>query len=364
MKIAVVGGGINGVFSAWRLASIGHSVELYDAGGLMGGTSSASSKLLHGGIRYLEQGHLSLVRESLRDRAWWLQHAPHATRAIEITMPVYRRSQRGIWTLYVGAQLYRLLAGKFSLGGSKIMRMNKANPVNTELREQDLRGIVTYFDGQMNEQRLGLWVIENALKSGVKVFENVQVERVTRSGLIYLESDVARKYDCVINAAGPWAEELNKKSGIDTNFSLDLVRGSHLLIDYELEGSYLLQDPSSTRVVFVLDYFGNALIGTTEVLQSDGQIPSCSVEERDYLLSIYNTHFKHQINASDIIKEYSGLRPILRKRTSTQDRNFSRASREAEVEVLDRLITIYGGKWTSAPSLSEKVLKKLVEIKG
>tara|TARA_B100000900_G_scaffold323590_1_gene283173 strand:- start:525 stop:1610 length:1086 start_codon:yes stop_codon:yes gene_type:complete len=359
MNIGVIGGGINGIFSAWRLASNGHSVDLYEAGKLLGKTSSASSKLLHGGIRYLEQGHISLVKESLRDRAWWLKNAPHASRPIEICMPVYKKSPRGLLKLYTGAQIYRFLAGKFSLGPSKFL---KKNQLNNELKDQNLIGAITFFDGQMDEEKLGLWVRDKAIETGVKIYEGERVISYNNSGEISTKLNLLKKYDCIINAAGPWAAELNEKNNIDSRFSLDLIRGSHLLINYKIKKSFLFQDPASKRVVYVLDYFGNALIGTTEVIQDSPKNINCSDEERNFMIKIFNDHFIHNIGPADIVKEFSGLRPILNRKSNSFRKNFSFASREAEIEVLNRLITIYGGKWTSAPSLSKKVLNKVKQM--
>lgn len=362
MSIAVIGGGINGIFSAWRLASHGYRVDLFEADKLLGKTSSASSKLLHGGIRYLEQGHLGLVRESLLDRAWWLKNAPHATRPIEICMPVYRDSTRGLLRLFAGAKIYELLAGKFSLGPSRLLRYNEMMVSSSELKNENLIGAVTFYDGQMDEEKLGFWVRDRAIEAGVKIYEGKKVTYFNTSGDLSIKSDRLKRYRLIINAAGPWAAELNKQNNINSRFSLNLVRGSHLLIDYKIKGSYLFQDPSSKRVVYALDYFGNTLIGTTEVMQENPNITVCSNEERDFMIKIFNDHFNYNIGYKDIIKEYSGLRPILSRKGKSYKHNFSRASREADIEVVEKVLTIYGGKWTSSPSLSKKVLKKVHQM--
>ena len=199
MTIAVIGGGINGVFSAWRLASHGYEVDLFESDKLLGKTSSASSKLLHGGIRYLEQGHLGLVRESLLDRAWWLKNAPHVTRPIEICMPVYRSSSRGLFKLYAGAQIYRLLAGKYSLGPSRLLKYNELTKSHSELKDQNLIGAISFYDGQMNEEKLGSWVKLKAIEAGVKINENEKVNAFNTSGEITTELNPLKRYQCIIN---------------------------------------------------------------------------------------------------------------------------------------------------------------------
>ena len=159
-----------------------------------------------------------------------------------------------------------------------------------------------------------------------------------------------------MNAAGPWAAQLNEKNKINTKFYLRLIRGSHLILDHKISSSYLFQEPKDGRVVFILPYLGKTLVGTTEVSQSLSEKTICTEEERQYLLNVYNSNFKHQICHSNISSEFSGLRPIVASHLKLKESYFSVASREAEVEIVDKLITIYGGKWTSAPSLSEQAL--------
>lgn len=363
MRIAVVGGGINGVFCAWRLSESGHSVDLFEAQEVMRQTSSNSSKLLHGGIRYLEQGRLGLVREALVDRAWWMKAAPDITRPIEIAMPFYKSSKRGRLTLYLGALIYGILAGRFSLGKPRLFTEEESLGVFCELKTVDLSGAVTFYDGQMNEELLGGWVVTQAREAGVNIHEHTPVQAFDTSGRVFIGAESVKKYDVVINAAGPWAACLNEKSKVKTNFALTLVRGSHLLVDYQVNHSYLFQDPKSKRVVYVLDYFGSTLIGTTEILQETIEHPSCNVEEREFLIGIFNQHFKYQITQRHILKEYSGLRPILRRNKKSPRAEYSKASRESEVEVTGRLVTVYGGKWTSAPSLAAKIEKKIGHLR-
>jgi len=363
MRIAVVGGGINGVFCAWRLSESGHNVDLFEAGEVMSQTSSNSSKLLHGGIRYLEQGHFGLVHEALSNRAWWMKAAPDFTRPIEIVMPAYKSSKRGRLTLFAGALLYGLLAGKFSLGKPRLFSAKESSIAFGELKTENLSGAVTFFDGQMNEELLGSWVVQKAREAGVEMHEYTPVQSFDISGRVVIGAEHTNSYDLVINAAGPWAARLNEENKVKTNFALTLVRGSHLLLDYQVNNSYLFQDPMSERVVYVLDYFGKTLVGTTEVRQETYDSPICSSEERAFLIGIFNHHFKYQITHSDIVKEYAGLRPILCRNKEASGANYSKASRESEVEVTERLLTIYGGKWTSAPSLAAKVEEKIRELR-
>jgi|TARA_B110001450_G_C17667498_1_gene500283 glycerol-3-phosphate dehydrogenase len=355
VKIAVVGGGISGLTIAWRLAKQGYSVDLYDAGKVLSRTSASSSKLLHGGIRYLESGHLSLVREALKDRHWWLRNAPHAAKPIEIVIPVFKQSPRSLVTLFMGAKIYEVLAGKYSLGRSNIYGKKKSAKLCSDLNSKGLIGCVTFYDGQMDEQALGRWMLENAKNAGVKIFEDTRINSLSESGEISSSSFGLKVYDAIINAAGPWVDEINGHSEIVSDYSIDLVRGSHLFVNTNQNTPYLFQESVGKRIVFVLPYLGKTLIGTTEVSQVLSEDIKCSDDERDYLLGIYNSHFTRPIGVEDIVSKFSGLRAIV----SSGCKDLSVASRESVITINNKLITVFGGKWTSAPSLSQKVLYKL-----
>ncbi|MDA8865597.1 FAD-dependent oxidoreductase [Gammaproteobacteria bacterium] len=360
MDIGIIGGGINGLFISWQLSSLGHNVKLYEADKVLQKTSSSSSKLLHGGIRYLEHGHLGLVRESLLDRSWWLSNAPQHTSPIEICMPVYNNSPRSIIQLYSGALLYRTLAGSHSLGPSKWKGKKKTLELRNEIKDKDLVGSVSFYDAQMDEMNLGNWVREKSIAAGTEIFEHEKVEYFSTNGEIESLKFGRKKFQFIVNATGPWAAHMNEKNKIDTKFYLRLIRGSHLILDHKISNSYLFQEPKDGRVIFIMPYLGKTLVGTTEVSQSLSEKTICSDEERQYLLNIYNSNFKRQICHSNISYEYSGLRPIVASHLRSKESYFSIASREAELEVNDKLITVYGGKWTSAPSLSRKVVRKII----
>jgi len=362
LKVAIIGGGINGLFISWLLSTLGHSVELYESSKVLKQTSSSSSKLLHGGIRYLEQGHLGLVKESLLDRSWWVSNAPQFARPIKICMPVYRDSQRSIVKLLAGGLLYRLLAGRYSLGPTSWKRKSRAHKDLSELNRCGLRGSVSFYDAQMNEESLGYWVRDKSREAGTKIFENTKVERFTSNGVLGTSRFGDREYDLIVNAAGPWVAQLNKDNKIDSNFSLTLIRGSHLILDRTINNPYLFQDPESSRVVFVLPYLGKTLVGTTEVTQSLSEEIICSEEERTYLLNIFNSRFRNRVDSSEIIREFSGLRPIVTPQGSFEESFSSSISREAAIESVGKLISVYGGKWTSAPSLSSKVVKEAEKL--
>ena len=279
-------------------------------------------------------------------------------------MPVFRNSPRSLFKLYAGAVLYRLLAGRYSLGASSWIGREQSRLRFPDLISEEILGSINFYDAQMNEEKLGAWVVKQAKTSGVKVYEKTKVNGFTTNGEIITSRFGAKRYDFIVNAAGPWAAQLNVVNNIETNHYLRLIRGSHLLLDRNISGSFLFQEPIGGRVVFVLPYLGKTLVGTTEVPQSIDAPIKCSDEERTYLLGIFNKNFSQLVSEKNIKQEFSGLRPIVASKSEQKQGYFSFASREAKIEVTGKLLTVYGGKWTSAPSLSKKLVKKLNCIRG
>jgi len=347
MKVAVVGGGINGVMSAWALALNGCSVDLFERGLLMGATSSASTKLLHGGLRYLEQGHLRLVREALHERRWWMIRAPHLAKPLEIRVPVYKYSRRPGWMIRCGLALYDWLAGKASLGRSHWCSREEILAGYADLRSDDLLGAFAFFDGQMDDHALGLWAAEKAAAAGVKMHTETAVEAIAPDATVTIDGKRCC-YDRVVNAAGPWARQLLDASGITTRHDLDLVRGSHILLNRSCESGFLLQSPSDGRICFVLPHQGKTLVGTTEVRQKLSEPICCSSEEKNYLLELYRHYFPSR--QAEICEVFSGLRPLIRSHA-----NPNKATREYAIETTHKLVTVYGGKWTTSRALGLRV---------
>ncbi|HWQ37877.1 MAG TPA: glycerol-3-phosphate dehydrogenase/oxidase [Burkholderiales bacterium] len=352
MRVATVGAGINGIMCAWALAEAGHAVTLFERGEPMGETSSRSSKLLHGGLRYLEHGQLALVREGLRERAWWLRSAPQLTRVLEIIVPVFRNSARSRPALKLGLLIYDLFAGRDRLGWHRWLNVAALGARAPELRREGLIGGYRYFDGQMDDRALGLWALHEAQARGVELRERTAVARVDTEGGVFVAGRRER-FDFVVNAAGPWAGKLLAASAIASRHTLDLVRGSHLIVGREVGQGYLLQSPDDGRVCFVLPYQGRTLIGTTEVRQSLDEPITVSTAERDYLLRVFNAYLRPALQAADVVEAFAGVRPLLGSRGQPP----SAVSREYALERSGRLLTVFGGKWTTARALGRKVAR-------
>lgn len=355
MRVAVVGAGINGVMSAWALARRGHEVALFERGEPMAGTSSASTRLLHGGLRYLETGDLALVRKGLRERAWWLTQAPRLAHPLEILLPVVRGRGRPRWMLKAGLALYDRLGDAGSLPRHRWLARDEVRARLPDLRAEGLEGAYAYWDGQMDDRALGLWALAQARAAGVRLHGHCEVVRVGEDGTLMAtrapDAGLTRlRFDAVCNLAGPAAARLLERSGLRARHRLRLVRGSHLFVDAALPCGLLVQAPSDGRVCFVLPWGGRAMVGTTEVEQGldDPVVPSDA--ERDYLLGVWNATFERALTAADIRGDFAGVRPLVAEAGA-----LSANTREHVIERHGCVLTAFGGKWTTSRSLGEQV---------
>jgi glycerol-3-phosphate dehydrogenase len=229
MYIGIVGGGINGLCCAWQLVQQGHRVRLYERNKLLHATSRASSKLLHGGLRYLENGEFRLVKEALRERDAWIKRAVNLAKLLRLIMPVYRDGRRGRFKVGAGLLLYDVLAGKSDLPGSRWLRPEDILDLSPDISGKGLLGGYEFSDGQMDDYALGSWVAEQAKQSGGSIFEDSKVARLEPNDDVITSNGQIESHDRVINAAGRWAKHLLDQSGIASPYELDLVRGSHLI---------------------------------------------------------------------------------------------------------------------------------------
>lgn len=215
------------------------------------------------------------------------------------------------------------------------------------LRSQDLVGGYEFSDAQMDDHALGLWVAEQARSAGVMIRERVQINAVSTTGAVNVNGKTLT-YDRITNVAGPWAVDLLKQSGLRSPFHLEAVRGSHLMLATPCAQPYLLEVPSERRIFFVLPWNGTTLIGTTEVCQSLDEPIACTDAERAYLLAAYSHFFPSQ--HPEVTGSFAGLRPLIH---STNEP--SRMTREYMIWRQGNLVSIIGGKWTTAMALAGKV---------
>ena len=374
-NIAIVGGGINGIMTAWELLKQGHSVTLFEKGEVMKQTSSASSKLLHGGLRYLENYEFRLVKEALKERQWWISQAPHLAQPLKLFIPIYKTSRRPAWIYKLGLWLYDTLAGKQNIGKHQSLSAQQMHKVCPKLKTESLKKGFSFYDGQMDDYQLGLWALDQAKKHpGLVIYEHTEVIKIDPQGNLTLADGTTQTYDKIINIAGPWAEQLLKKSNIKPNYTLDPIRGSHILVDTGTghceeqsdaaisktirenpcpsvaKNGFLLEIPNERRIVFVLPYQGQTLIGTTEQRQTLNDDIKPSEQEIDYLINAYNHYFTTPITKQNITQSFAGLRPLIQGAD-----NPNKATREYAIQQNQNIITVFGGKWTTARQLAKKI---------
>ncbi|MEI7456631.1 MAG: glycerol-3-phosphate dehydrogenase/oxidase [Nitrosomonadales bacterium] len=354
MQIAVVGGGINGLACAWKLAQDGHEVTLFERNELMRATSQASSKLLHGGLRYLENGEIGLVREALAERTKWFKRAPHLARPLPMLYPIFKSGRRSRWIIAVGLWLYRLLSLSANMPAPRWLSNDEVVKLQPNLKADGLIGGYLFHDGQMDDYALGMWVADQCRQEGVKILENTSVQKVLPDGNLETQDGQHFQFDRIVNVAGPWAERLLQQSGIKYPVRLDLVRGSHLIVNRSCDHAYLLEVPGERRIFFVLPWKGKTMIGTTEVRQDLDEPISCSKEELSYLLKAYNHWMAIPVSEQDVIDTFAGVRPLL---SSVDDP--SRVTREYAIHRDGMIVNVFGGKWTTCCALADKVATAL-----
>jgi glycerol-3-phosphate dehydrogenase len=358
VRVAVIGGGINGAGIAWELARKDYDVTLFDKGRCGAATSSKTTKMIHGGIRYLEHLHFRLVRESLRDRAWLLEQLPQLVKPIEILVPVYADSPRSRLTIHLGLILYDLLAGRHNIVRHERLSADELR-ARVPLRREGLRGGFSFWDGQVDDFALVRTVVASAAREGATVREEtavVALERRAGRWAVRTSAGDESSYDFLINAAGPWMNELLAGNGLSSRYQLSLVRGSHLVLKHRVsESGLLLQSTSDRRVFFVLPWKGTTLVGTTEVnhrASLDGVVPS--EEEIEYLVQRFNHYLTTPIGRDDIASMFAGVRPLVGCAA-----NPSAITREYRVVRSDNMINVFGGKMTTFRSLAQKVAMRV-----
>lgn len=344
MNIAIVGGGINGLMAAEHLTDLGHSVSIFEKGLLCKQTSLKSSKMLHGGIRYLENYQFNEVKESLKCRHLWIKKFKEDIEIKRFFIPVYKNTRKSLLKLYAGVKLYDILSGTYSLGKSQFHSKKDFIKKNPQICSKDLIAGVSYFDAIMDDKSIIKKIIKN-IRNKCDIFENNEIISISNDGTI-IGKKISHKFDYVINACGPWASEFK-----ESKISLDHIKGSHLILDFLIKRP-ILKVNEDDRVIFLLPFKNQTILGTTEIRHEIKNLVFCSQDEKDYLLDAANSILKEKISSSNIISDYSGVRPIVKSSSS-----YSKASRDSIIIKENKVISIYGGKWTSANVIGKKVNK-------
>lgn len=365
--LVVVGGGINGAAVAHLAAACGASVVLLEKGDFASGTSSKSTKLLHGGIRYLENFEFDLVHESLRERFIQWQAAPYLVKPMSFVVPVYKNDKRPLWMMQLGVWLYDFLSGKYKIGQHRFLSAAEITSLAPGINADGLIGGVEYFDAQMDDARLCLENVLMADLKGAVVANYVEVagfikdnnhraigvkarDRISNQTMDIFASKI-------IVTAGPWSDELIEKDVPHSVKRLRPTKGVHIVYQGEISPSaFLLQSRQDKRIFFVIPFKGNTLIGTTDT--DYNQSPdSVRVEEADihYLLQEAGRVFPNiSFDRSKIITTFAGLRPLVADKGDP-----SRISRKHDIECNSSGIWfVMGGKYTTYRAIAEEAVAR------
>ena len=331
-----------------------YDVTLFDKGTCGAQTSSATTKMIHGGLRYLENLEFALVRESLRERAWLLENLPELVRPLEIMLPVYQDSPRSRSAIKTGLVLYDRLAGDENLSAHRSLEVQELIE-RAPLVENGLRGGFSYWDAQVDDFALVRTVVASAIRDGATVRERTRIDGMQRDAdewILRTEHGDESRFDLVVNAAGPWMNELLDANGITASYVLSLVRGSHIVLKQAIsDAGLLLQSTTDRRVFFVLPWKGTTLVGTTEVVQTDSpDLVHASAEEVEYLIQRFNRYFRIPIGQDDVQSAFAGVRPLVGRAT-----NPSAIGRDFRVVRNGNMINVFGGKMTTFMALARKV---------
>lgn len=363
--LAVIGGGINGVGIAADAAGRGLKVFLCEKDDLAQHTSSASSKLIHGGLRYLEHYEFRLVREALAEREVLLAKAPHIVKPMRFVLP-HRPHLRPAWMIRAGLFLYDHLGKRKRLGASRSLRFGPGYPLKPAIT----RGF-EYADCAVDDARLVVLNAMAARENGAHIHTHTRCLRAERvDGLWHVELQQADgsvhsiRARALVNAAGPWVASFIKDDlKLDAPYGIRLIQGSHLIVPrlYEGDHAYILQNEDQ-RIVFCIPYLDRfTLIGTTDREYSgDPAKVAITEQETDYLLKVVNAHFNHQLSRSDILHTYSGVRPLCNDESdnpSAVTRDYTLALSAAQGEA--PLLSVFGGKLTTYRKLAESAMAEL-----
>lgn len=372
--ILVIGGGATGLGIAVDAASRGYKVALCEQHDFSKGTSSRSTKLVHGGVRYLAQGDVSLVVEALRERGRMRRNAPHLVRDMRFIIGAYRWWEKSFYT--IGLTLYDVLAGRLGLGRSLPMGTESVKKELPGLKRKGLRGGIVYHDGQFDDSRLAITLMQTAHDYGALCINYVRVQSFLKSdesqisGVKAKDMLTGETFDIqskvVVNATGVFVDEVMKLDNPKATKKVKPSQGVHIVVDSKFfEGDSALMVPKTMdgRVLFGVPWHGKVVLGTTDTpLESHSLEPKALDEEVDFILDQAGQYLDMKPTRDDVLSVFAGLRPLAAptKSDSTKTKEISRSHKIYHSK--SGLLTITGGKWTTYREMAEEIVD--LAIKG
>lgn len=366
--VVVAGGGATGLGTALEAATRGHRTLLLEAEDFAKGTSSRSTKLVHGGVRYLQQGNVKLVLEALRERGRMLRNAPHLAHKRAFVIPAY-----AYWELPfygIGLTLYDLLAGKERLGRSRVLSKTAVETALPTVQRSGLKGGILYYDGQFDDARFAIALLRTFLDEGGTALNYARVAGLLKhsgrvSGVVAEDRETGQRFDCpaktVINATGIFSDDLRHMDSPEASKILTVSQGSHLVLPRDfLPGDSALMVPrtSDGRVLFAIPWHDRIVVGTTDdPVPQPAYEPIAMPDERAFLLQHVARYLGHRPSPAEILSTWSGQRPLVRRAGASST---AAISRDHTILISpSKLITITGGKWTTYRKMAEDAIDRI-----
>ena len=372
--VIIIGGGATGLGVAVDSVTRGYKTLLLEQVDYAKGTSSRSTKLVHGGVRYLAQGNIDLVREALHERGLLEKNAPHLVKNQSFVIPNYRWWEGIYYT--IGLKAYDFLAGKLSLGKSTHINKTKTVERLSTLRKKGLYGGVVYKDGQFDDSRLAINLAQTAIENGATLLNHFKVTDLIQdptgkiTGVNAQDTETSKEYafasDLVINATGVFSDEILKMQKKDARKSIVPSQGVHLVFDKSfLPGDDAIMIPKTDdgRVLFAVPWHDKVLVGTTDTNLDDHSLePQAQEQEIEFILKTFNNYLDKPVKRSDVRSIFAGLRPLAApKDDSEKTKEISRSHKIIVSE--SGLLTITGGKWTTYRRMAQDTINKAISLK-
>jgi glycerol-3-phosphate dehydrogenase len=372
--IAIVGGGATGVGAAVDAASRGYAVCLLEQSDFGKGTSSRSTKLVHGGVRYLQQGNVSLVMEALKERGLLRQNAPHLVHDLAFVVPNYAWWEAPFYG--IGMKVYDLLAFRYGFGHSKLLNKEQVLERIPTLEQEGLRGGVVYYDGQFDDSRLLSDLCRTADEAGATLLNYARVTALTHNdegfidGLTFEDVETgqihALRARCVVNATGAFTDAVRRMDDVDAKPMIAPSQGVHVVLDKSfLPGDTAIMVPrtSDGRVMFAIPWHGQTLVGTTDTPITEISLePTALDHEISFILETASRYLAKRPTRADVLSVFTGIRPLVK---ATDVNNTAALSRDHTIQVAKSgLLTICGGKWTTYRRMAEDCVDHAATLAG
>ncbi len=370
--IIIIGGGASGVGCAVDAAVRGFDVLLLEQSDFGKGTSSRSTKLVHGGVRYLEQGNISLVREALKERGILQQNAPHLVHSQAFIVPCYSLWQKFFYG--TGLKIYNLLSGKYGFGKSRILSKKQTLEKLPNIKKENLTGGIIYYDGQFDDARLLIDLVKTAAENGATILNYARVFGLIKDinnkidGVDFEDTESGELFNVkakiVINATGAFTDEIRKLSDKHSKDIITPSQGIHLVFDSSFLNSkdaIMIPKTSDGRVLFAIPWNGKMVVGTTDTPIEHAELePKPLEEEIEFILETCQNYLAKPPIRKDVLSVFVGIRPLVK---SSDTKNTAKLSRDHTIEIDDsNLLTLTGGKWTTYRNMAEDAINKAISL--